>query len=178
MDDRANWSQWTSWLFRLEGEMRYQGRSHQSLKQSHWHSSCMLFRVSHSALCPTRARWPRGSCPGRHWDCTPAWSAPTITPGSSTPPATGSASSKCPPRLVSQTRSHSTINAWNSSSSPLKETFSLWTMNQSKLQPHQSRISPLESLSRCFASLLSLCIIFQHSTDLRWSQVNLRQEKD
>ena len=104
MDDRANWSQWTSWLFRLEGEMRYQGRSHQSLKQSHWHSSCMLFRVSHSALCLTRALWPRGSCPGRRWDSTPAWSAPTITPGSSTPPATGSASSKFPPRLASSAR--------------------------------------------------------------------------
>ena len=90
------------------------------------------FRVSPSALCPMPVPWPRGSCPGRPWGCTPAWSAPTSTPGSSTPPATGSASSNSSP---SSSSSHSTINAWTSSSSPLKETFILWTMNQSKFSP-------------------------------------------
>jgi len=34
------------------------------------------------------------------------------------------------------------------------------------------------SRSLCFGSFLSLCNIFQHSTDLRWSKVNLRPQKD
>ena len=122
--------------------------------------SFLLSRASHSAPCLTPAHWPRGSCPGRRWGCTPAWSAPTTTPGSWTPPATGSASSKSPPRLVNviQTRSHSTINAWNSSSSPLKETFSLWTMKQSKF-PHQSKMPPSShSLCSIVSFLFSLLI--------------------
>ena len=158
MDDRANWSQWTSWLFRLEGEMRYQGRSHQqSLKQSDIPPVCF----SGSAILLSAQRVPadhkgaaRGDAEAAHLHGVPQLLPLDPRPHRQRVQLQVNALLASPRQPDSL--SHSTINAWNSSSSPLKETFSLWTMNQSKLQPHQSRMPPRVALSLLCLSPLSL----------------------
>ena len=154
MDDTADWSEWTSWLFRVEGEMWYQGRSHQ---QPSSHIPLVCF--SGSAILLSAQRLPPDH-KGAAWGDAEAahlHGVPQLLPLDPRPHR-----QRVQLQVTSLHWCHSnSLSLYHQCLKfvfqSIEETFSLWTMNQSKF-PFEPRMPPPVALSTL--ALSSLFVTF------------------
>ena len=154
MDDTADWSEWTSWLFRVEGEMRYQGRSHQQ-PSSHIPLVCFsgsAILLSAQRLSPDHEGAARGDTEASHLH-----GVPQLLPLDPRPHRQW-VQLQVTPLLWCHSNSLSLYHqCLKFVFQSIEETFSLWTMNQSKF-PFIPRTPPPVALSAL--ALSSLFVTF------------------